>query len=93
MGVDDGKSAYDAVNYRQLTKAYSGVASVAALAAVPGPLPGKKFSFGVGSGTFMAEKAWAVAFTADLKDYLRVKGGFAYNNEQTTVNAGVSISW
>ena len=41
----------------------------------------------------MAEKAWAVAFTADLKDYLRVKGGFAYSNEQATVNAGVSISW
>ena len=44
MGVDDGRSGYDAVNYHQLTKAYSGVASAAALAAVPRRSPKAKAS-------------------------------------------------
>jgi trimeric autotransporter adhesin len=76
-----------------LTRAYSGVATAAALAAVPGPIPGKKFSLGMGSGTFMDEKAWAVAFTADVKDYIRIRGGFGYGGDQATVNAGMSLSW
>jgi hypothetical protein len=92
-GVDDGRSRYDAVNYGQLQKAYSGVASVAALAAVPGPVPGKKFSLGVGAGTYMDERAVAMAFTADVKDFIRIKSGFAFGRDQATVNAGISLSW
>ena len=92
-GVDDGRNPYDAVNYRQLEKAYSGVASVAALAGIPDPGPGKRFSIGMGGGTYLTEKAMAIGLTAQIRDNIRLKTGLAYDGTQTTVNEGISFSW
>jgi cytoskeletal protein CcmA (bactofilin family) len=92
-GVADGTNPYDAVNYRQLVKAYSGVASAAALAGIPDPGPGKRVSLGIGGGTYMGEKAVAVGLTAQVSDRIRVKTGFGYDGTQPTVNGGISFSW
>jgi hypothetical protein len=92
-GVADGSNPYDAVNYRQLATAYSGVASAAALAGIPDPGPGKRFALGIGGGTYMGETALAVGFTGAVNDWIRVKTGFTFGNTQTAVNGGISFSW
>ena len=60
-------SDYDAVNMRQYRKledrvdeAHAGIASVAAIAAIPAPVSGKNMSLGVGFGNFESEAAVAV---------------------------------
>ncbi len=92
-GVADGSSDYDAVNYRQLKKAYSGVASVAALAAIPAPAPGKRFSLGLGVGNYMSQSAMAIGFKASITDNISFAAGAGLSNEQVTSNAGIGYSW
>ena len=92
-GVADGSGDYDAVNYRQLKKAYSGVASVAALAAIPAPAPGKRFTLGLGVGNYMSQSAMAIGFKASITDNISFAAGAGLSNEQVTSNAGIGFSW
>jgi len=96
-GVADGKSDFDAVNYRQLKselkKVYSGVASVAALAAIPDPAPGKRFSIGTGYGYYEGESAIALGVKAAITDRINAHLGVGYSRTRVTTNAGVGYSW
>ena len=98
-GIADGKDDYDAVNYHQLQKAYSGIASVSALAAIPSTMPGKKFAIGAGYGYFEHESAVAVGLKASLFDSLSVTAGVGFgvgdgpSSSTASANAGFSYSF
>ncbi|MFA7484782.1 MAG: YadA-like family protein [Phycisphaerae bacterium] len=101
-GVADGVGDYDAVNMRQYRKledrvdrAYSGIASIAALSAIPDPIPGKNVSIGLGFGNFENTSALAVGTKAILgeKKNLTVTAGLGYSNKSTTISAGIGWSF
>ena len=98
-GVADGKYPTDAVNYRQLSavasKAYAGIASVSALAAIPPVAAGKTFAVGAGTGCYQGENALAIgarAATGREKE-IGLSLGVASSREEITANAGISYSW
>ena len=92
-GVANGTHKYDAVNFGQLQDAYSGVASVSALAAILVLVPGKKYSVGMGYGHYMGEDAIALGLKGDVSQNLRLTTGIGHSNDRTTFNAGVGFSF
>ncbi len=94
-GVADGKNDYDAVNVRQLNQAFSGIASVAALAAIPAPAPGDNFSVGMGYGHFRGANAMAVGLRGRVLDNMTISGGLGYGTTDSAVtpNLGIAFSW
>ncbi len=92
-GVADGRYDFDAVNFSQLKGAYSGIASVAALAAVPNLVAGKRYMLGVGYGNFKGQQAMAAAFRGVVTDNLSVTAGVGFNRNSTTFSAGAGLSW
>lgn len=75
-------------------RAYGGIASVAALAAIPSPAAGKRFSVGAGLGNYSSESAVAVGFRAALTESTSVTAGVSRNTASKTVtNLGVGYSW
>ena len=106
--VADGVNETDAVNFRQLTSsenrlskkvtslksdAFSGIAAVAALAAIPAPAPGRHSSIGIGYGNYKGENAIAVGYKADITESLQLSAGLAHSNSDVTTNVGVGWSW
>lgn len=98
-GIADGSEPFDAVNVRQLDRAVtnlsSGIAAVAALAAIPGPVDCKNYSVGLGYGHFNGENAGAVGFRANMPKSnvsLGVGAGFA-ENSSPAYDAGISFSF
>ncbi len=102
-GVADGANPFDAVNFRQLnevndrvdrikTDAFSGIASVSALAAIPEPGPNKRVAVGVGYGHFKGENAVAGGVKAHLTKNISATAGAGYSAKNLTVNAGVGVS-
>ena len=85
--------------YRKLEnrvdEAYSGIASVAALAAIPAPVPGKNVSLGFGFGNFENESAIAVGGKAIVgkKKNIMITAGVGYCDNSAAVNAGVGWSF
>jgi hypothetical protein len=92
-GVANGTSQFDAVNYGQLTETNAGVATIAAMANIPGPGDGKTFSLGVGYGNFAGENAFAVGGMARLDDYVSLQASFGHSEESSSVGAGIGFSW
>ncbi|MBF0619806.1 MAG: YadA-like family protein [Candidatus Omnitrophica bacterium] len=99
-GVADATSDYDAVNYKQFkdmsTKAYAGVASVAALAAIPAPVAGKDFAIGGGVGNYQGQSACAIGFKKVIgkKKDVMITAGMSYANDRVAAtNAGMSWSF
>ncbi|MFZ5564502.1 MAG: YadA C-terminal domain-containing protein, partial [Thermodesulfobacteriota bacterium] len=104
-GVAEGTTAYDAVNYAQFRREIDrldkrmdefagGVASVAALAAIPSPTNGKCFSIGAGYGNYDGESAIAIGGKACVfSKNIVVTGGAGFSNDQTTINAGIGWSF
>ena len=93
-GVADGINKNDAVNRSQLNTAYAGVASVAALAALPQPAPGRHFSVGVGSSYYQGESGLAVGMKGSLTDTTQFSLGGSWNSSgEGLVNGGVGMSW
>lgn len=98
-GVANGIAPFDAVNVRQLergiTSMSSGIASVAALAAIPGPVGCKNYSFGVGYGHYSNENAGAVGFKANLpKSNISLAAGVGFSqNSSPAYDAGASFSF
>jgi hypothetical protein len=101
-GVANGVHKYDAVNMGQfrslenrVDKAYSGIAAVSAIAAVPPPVPGKNFSVGLGYGNFESTNAIAVGAKAlvgeDKNTTLTV--GVGMGEDSTAVSAGIGWSF
>jgi autotransporter adhesin len=101
-GVANGVDDFDAVNMRQfrrlesrVDKAYSGIASVAAMAAVPAPLEGRNFCVGLGTSYFEGESAIAFgakALVGDNRD-ITITSGVGYSGDVVTVSAGVGWSF
>jgi hypothetical protein len=90
-GIADGQSDFDAVNYRQLN---SGVASVAALAGIPAPIPGKNVAIGVGYGNYHGTSAVAMGIKANMpKSNVSLTLGVGYCQNDYTASGGVSISF
>lgn len=74
--------------------AYAGIASVAALAAIPAPAHGKRFSVGAGLGNYASESAVAVGFRAAITESTSVTAGVSRNTaSKTAANLGVGYSW
>jgi hypothetical protein len=93
-GIADGTGEFDAVNRRQLNTAYAGIASVAALAALPQPAPGRHFSLGVGTSYFQGESGVAMGMKGSLTDTTQFSLGGSYNSAgEGLVNGGIGMSW
>jgi len=92
-GVANGASKYDAVNFGQLKDAYSGIASVAAMANIPALAPGKNFSMGLGFGNFEGENAFALGGVARLTDNVSVQASVGHSDDNSSFGAGVGFSW
>ena len=93
-GIADGKADNDAVNRKQLNTAYAGIASVAALAALPQPAPGRHFSLGVGTSYFQGESGVAMGMKGSLTDTTQFSLGGSYNSAgEGLVNGGIGMSW
>ena len=72
----------------------AGIASVAALSAIPAPPPGKRFTVGAGVGTYASKNALAIGFRGAVADNVSVTLGVSHNSEsKTAANAGVGFSW
>lgn len=98
-GVADGTADFDAVNVRQLdateNRLSSGIASIAALAAIPGPVGCKNYSVGFGYGHFNGENAGAIGFRANLPQSnvsLAAGAGFSENGSPA-FDFGASLSF
>ena len=101
-GVADGVADYDAVNMRQyrkledrVDKSWAGIASVAAIAAIPSPIPGKTTSLGLGFGNFESQSAIAVGgktLVGENKD-MTLTAGVGFCDNTTTVSAGLGWSF
>ncbi|MFC1826901.1 YadA C-terminal domain-containing protein [Thermodesulfobacteriota bacterium] len=97
-GVAPGSIGTDAVNKNQLddvsTDAYSGIAGVAAMAAIPAPIDGHKYAFGMGAGNYKGESALAAGFNANLGTNFRLTGAVGWmNGGSLTSNVGIGYSW
>jgi predicted acyltransferase (DUF342 family) len=104
-GIANGVNDYDAVNVRQLRvyedavdKANIGIASVSALAAIPGTMPCKRFAVGAGYGYFEHESAIAIGIKARMWDFLSVQAGIGFgvdsnDDSSYSANAGISYSF
>ena len=92
--VDSRFSAVDRRIDKVEEVANAGVASVAALAAIPSPAYGKRFSVGAGLGNYASESAVAVGFRAALTESTSVTAGVSSNTaSKTAANLGVGYSW
>ena len=92
-GVADGTSDFDAVNVRQFAGA---VASVAAMASIPGVDTNKTASFGVGYGNYMGKSALAMGGSMRISDNGVIKANLATNTggrSKVTVGVGAGWSW
>lgn len=99
-GVADGVNDFDAVNVRQLNtlskKAFSGIAQIAAMTAIPAPTPGRHYSIGVGVGTYGGEQAIALGTKASVTDNIMFGAsvGAGFSSGTPVAGAmGASISW
>jgi hypothetical protein len=97
-GVANGVNGDDAVNMNQLNglsrKAYSGIAQVGAMAAIPEPKSGQCYSVGMGVGTYGGQGAVALGGKAYINDNVSVGAGFGISSgSPSAVAAGASFSW
>ncbi len=91
---------YDAVNVKQLNdvsrNAYSGIAQIAAMTAIPAPASGHRYAFGVGVGTYGGEQAIAAGAKGAVSDNILVAGSIGAGFSARTPVAGAvgaSFSW
>ena len=99
-----GTAGTDAVNRNQLNAvnnriddvedlAKEGIAAVAAMAAIPGPIPGKRYSVGIGAGFFKSESAVAIGFNAQVTDSIMLTASAGATSNETAGAIGASFSW
>jgi len=96
-GIADGADDYDAVNMRQYWKLEdrvdSGVASVAAQAAITVPAPGKAVSLGLGYGNFRGQNAMVPGDRMLVGKSVSLTAGIGYCDSTATTNAGIGWSF
>ncbi|TDU23349.1 trimeric autotransporter adhesin, partial [Panacagrimonas perspica] len=104
--VARGVDATDAVNMSQLGDVRhsvdkfrrdlsAGIASIAAMSALPDPSVGKRFSVGVGAGTYDGEQGYAMGLKAALTDSINVTAavGGATSGGNASASVGAGFSW
>lgn len=75
-------------------RSYSGIASVAALAGIPAPAAGKRYTVGAAVGTYGGKSALAVGFRGALSDSVAVTAGISQNSDsRAAANLGFGYSW
>lgn len=93
-GIADGQGPFDATNVRQLD---SGLASIAALAGLPAPQPGKSNALGIAVGFHNSGSAFAVGGQSLIGESLSIKygGAVAHSNGlvKSSASLGVGASW
>jgi len=93
-GIADGQGPFDATNVRQLD---SGLASIAALAGLPAPQPGKSNALGIAVGFHNSGSAFAVGGQSLLGESLSIKygGAVSYSNGlvKSSASLGMGASW
>lgn len=92
-GVADGRSDFDAVNFRQLRNI---VASGAAMANLPGVDPNKTFSMGLGLGHYEGETAFALGMGYRPSNDSMVRASISSGTSgysKPTIGMGASLSW
>ena len=76
------------------TRAYSGIAQIAAMSAIPTPVAGKNYSIGMGGGFYAGQQAIAFGGKAVIAENFTVGAslgtGFSSNNMAASVGAGYS---
>ena len=75
------------------SRAYSGVAAVAAIASIPEPNAGHNYSVGIGYGNYANQNAVAFGGKANVGDSVRVGASLAYAGTDLTVGLGSGFSW
>jgi autotransporter adhesin len=102
--VAPGVNPTDAANIQQLTDihnysvqvaryAYSGIAGATALSMIPQVEPGKRFSVGVGLGSYKGYGAVAIGASARLTDHIIAKAGVSIDNNDPAYGIGAAYSW
>lgn len=93
-GIADGQGPFDATNVRQLD---SGLASIAALAGLPAPQPGKSNALGIAVGFHNSGSAFAVGGQSLIGESMSIKygGAVAHSNGlvKSSASLGVGASW
>lgn len=74
-------------------EARRGIASIVAVAGIPGLDSGKQFSMGVGVGGFKNESAVAIGANVRFSDDVTGKLAVGLNGSNSTVSAGVGFSF
>ena len=106
-GVANGTAANDAVNFSQLntldqkvdknaTRAFSGIAQIAAMQAIPAPIAGKNYSIGMGGGFYAGQQAMAFGGKANVGEHLNVSASVANgfgSNKDMAASVGAGFSW
>lgn len=94
-GVADGKSDFDAVNYRQLKSIAAGVAGISAMSNIPQVDQDKTFNVGLGVGHFQERTAVALGASARLSDSVVARASVAtdFGADSTAVGGGLGWSW
>ncbi|TDU23197.1 trimeric autotransporter adhesin, partial [Panacagrimonas perspica] len=104
--VAAGVDATDAVNMSQLRDLghsvdkfrkdlSAGIASVSAMAAIPEPAPGTRFSIGVGTGSYDGENGFAIGMKAHFNNNFSLTGavGGGTGPGDTSASLGAGFSW
>jgi hypothetical protein len=97
-GIADGSSPNDAVNRRQLDLAYAGVAGAMAMASLPSPAFGNRYSIGMAGATYQGQNGMAAGIKANIPVQedrnLQLVGGVNYmGGGQLGASVGVGYSW
>lgn len=106
-GIANGTAANDAVNFSQLntleqkvdknaTRAFSGIAQIAAMQAIPAPIAGKNYSIGMGGGFYAGQQAMAFGGKANVGEHLNVSASVANgfgSNKDMAASVGAGFSW
>lgn len=106
-GIANGTSANDAVNFSQLntleqkvdknaTRAFSGIAQIAAMQAIPAPIAGKNYSIGMGGGFYAGQQAMAFGGKANVGEHVNVSASVANgfgSNKDMAASVGAGFSW
>ncbi len=102
--VAPGVNPTDAANVQQLEDihnysvqvaryAYSGIAGATALSMIPQVEPGKRFSVGVGLGSYKGYGAVAIGASARITDHIIAKAGVSIDNNDPAYGIGAAYSW
>jgi hypothetical protein len=98
-GVADGRSDYDAVNYRQLKSVKAGIAGIAAMTNIPLVEQYKKFALGVGVGHYDGMTSMALGVSARISENAIIKASVSNGvaggstRKSTVYGIGAGFSW